>query len=82
MPDIEKHSVETRREIPLKDLMNTSEVAEVTGHTVSTLNTYRSWRRAGRTTEGPEFVQFGRSVFYTKEAVTAYISKRAGSCYD
>lgn len=82
MPDIEKHSVETHREIPLKDLMNTGEVAEVTGHTVSTLNTYRSWRRAGRTTEGPEFVQFGRSVFYTKEAVAAYISKRAGSCHD
>lgn len=82
MPDTEKHSVETRRDIPLKDLMSTSEVAEITGHTVSTLNTYRSWRRAGRTTEGPEFVQFGRSVFYSREAVTAYVSKRAGTRHD
>lgn len=78
MPDDEEYSAGISRDVPLKDLMNTGEVAKVTGHTVGTLNTFRSLRNTGQATKGPEFVQLGRSIFYRRDAVDAYLAKRAG----
>jgi hypothetical protein len=78
MPDVNDCTAGRDRDVPLKDLMTTAEVAEVTGHTVKTLNQYRSWRTTGLYPEaGPEFMKLGRSVFYTRQAVGAYLDRRA-----
>lgn len=65
------------RDVPLKDLLTTAQAAKITGHTMETLNQYRSWRRQGRPTNGPEFVKVGKSVFYTRSALQRYMARRA-----
>jgi len=61
---------------PLSDLMTTAQVAKVTGHTVETLNQYRSQRRSGVRTPGPAFVKVGRAVFYPRTAIEGYLKGR------
>lgn len=78
MPDVNDHTAGRNRDVPVKDLMTTAEVAEVTGHTVQILNQYRSLRTTGLYPEaGPEFMKLGRSVFCTREAVGAYLEQSA-----
>ncbi len=73
-----KGSASAPPETPLNELMNTAEVAALTGHTVATLSQYRSWRTTGRYPDaGPEFTRLGRSVFYTRQSVQAYLDRRA-----
>lgn len=78
MPDANDYTAGEDRDVPLKDLMTTAEAAEVTGHTVKTLNQYRSWRTTGLYPDaGPDFLKLGRSVFYTRSAVEMYLERRS-----
>lgn len=61
---------------PLNDLMTTAQAAKATGHTVETLNQYRSQRRSGMRTPGPAFVKVGRAVFYPRTAIEGYLKGR------
>jgi hypothetical protein len=58
---------------PLRDLMTTAQAAKATGHTVETLNQYRSQRKSGVRTPGPPFVKVGRAVFYPRTAIEGYL---------
>jgi predicted DNA-binding transcriptional regulator AlpA len=57
--------------------LSIAEAAEATGLTTHTLEQYRQLRKRG-VVRGPDFVQFGRSVLYSREAVDAFIASRTG----
>jgi len=76
-----KYAAEAAPTIPSflsPDLLTPAQVSEMTGHPVTVLAQYRSRRRYGSDTLGPEFVKIGREVFYTKAAVEAYVANRRG----
>lgn len=56
-----------------RDLLSTAEAAEVVGLTKLTMEHYRS---AGR---GPRFLRLGRSVFYRRADLDAYLAAREAS---
>jgi hypothetical protein len=58
--------------------LTTAQAALVTGITVESLEQYRQLRKRG-IVYGPDFVRFGRSVLYPREAVAAFIASRNGS---
>jgi hypothetical protein len=59
------------------DLLDAEAAARLTGHPVTVLAQYRRRRSSGEYPDaGPEFVRFGRAVFYTRAAVDAYNRKR------
>lgn len=55
--------------------LTSRQAAEATGLTTHTLEQYRQLRKRG-VMRGPDFVQFGRSVLYPREAVAAFIAAR------
>lgn len=61
----------------MDDLLDTEAAARLTGHPATVLAQYRRRRSSGEYPDaGPEFVRFGRAVFYTRAAVEAYNRKR------
>ncbi len=58
--------------------LTTAQAAQATGITAASLEQYRALRRSG-IFRGPDFVKSGRAVFYTREAVDAFIASRRGS---
>ena len=59
------------------DLLDTAAAARLTGHPATVLAQYRRRRSSGEYPNAvPEFVRFGRAVFYTRAAVEAYNRKR------
>lgn len=63
----------------MDDLLDTEAAARLTGHPATVLAQYRRRRSSGEYPDaGPEFVRFGRAVFYTRAAVEAYNRKRRG----
>jgi hypothetical protein len=61
----------------MDDLLDTEAAARLTGHPPTVLAQYRRRRSSGEyPNAGPEFVRFGRAVFYTRAAVEAYNRKR------
>jgi hypothetical protein len=59
------------------DLLDTEAAARLTGHPATVLAQYRRRRSSGEyPNAGPEFVRFGRAVFYTRQALDEYNRKR------
>lgn len=56
------------------EMLTTHQVSELTGLTVKTLESYRTFRRRGLA-KGPEFVTRGRAVLYPRAAVDAFLSQ-------
>lgn len=77
MPEPEHAAAGGRPEPSIGDLVTEVEAAKIVGLTVGTLQTYRKFRKAGRSSFiGPEYIKLGASVFYTRTALEAY---RCGS---
>lgn len=57
------------------EMLTTSQVSEMTGITVFSLEQYRSLRNKGLD-KGPSFVKRGRSVLYERAAVEDYLARR------
>lgn len=62
---------------PSNDLLTTSQVSEITGITVFSLEQYRTLRNKGLD-KGPEFIKRDRYVFYRRAAVMDYLARRGG----
>lgn len=61
------------------DLLTPRQASELTGHPETVLAVYRSRRNTGQSPDaGPEYVKVGREVFYTREAVRAYLAGKRG----
>jgi hypothetical protein len=58
--------------------LTTAQASQATGITVESLEQYRQLRKRG-VIRGPDFVRFGRSVLYPREAVAAFVASRTGS---
>lgn len=62
----------------LDDLLTARQVSEITGLGVTTLDQYRQrWKRGKRL--GPAFVKLGWNVFYTRQAVDAWLARADAS---
>ena len=60
----------------LDDLLTPQQVSQITGLGVTTLDQYRQrWKRGKRL--GPAFIKLGWNVFYTRQAVEAWLAARA-----
>lgn len=57
------------------ELLTTTQVSDLTGITVFSLEQYRSLRNKGLD-KGPRFVKRGRSVLYERGAVEEYLARR------
>lgn len=75
-----KYAAPTAPSIPsFADLLTPKQASELTGHPETVLAVYRSRRNTGRAPDaGPEFVKVGREVFYTRDAVRAYLACKQG----
>lgn len=69
------HAAEPRSAEPA--FMTTAEASLATGITAFSLEQYRQLRKRG-IVRGPDFVRFGRSVLYPRQAVEAFIAARSG----
>ena len=59
----------------LDDLLTARQVSEITGLGVTTLDQYRQrWKRGEPL--GPAFLRHGRHVFYTRQAVEAWLAQK------
>jgi hypothetical protein len=73
MPGPEHAAAGGGAEPSIADLVNEVEAARIVGLTVGTLQTYRKFRKAGRSAFiGPEYIKLGSAVFYTRAALEAY----------
>ncbi|MEM8575827.1 MAG: DNA-binding protein [Pseudomonadota bacterium] len=75
-----EYAAPTAPSIPsFADLLTPKQVSEMTGRPETVLAVYRSRRNTGRSPHaGPEFVKVGREVFYTRDAVRAYLAGKRG----